>query len=158
MHGGVATNAPAHDHPWHVFAVEYERIRGEPYRPPLVRPATNGITLFPLTDIGLEGIAASPDGSVWFTQTTKGNIARITNDGVISESKVVKGSQPFGITADAEGDPWYTMMSANRIGEFQLRLTWREAARVTRGRPSHRMRGRGRSAAPARCRIARAMR
>jgi hypothetical protein len=39
MHGGVATNAPAHEHPWRSFAVEYERIRGEPYRPPLdVRP------------------------------------------------------------------------------------------------------------------------
>jgi virginiamycin B lyase len=84
-------------------------------------PATNAITLFPVTNVGPEGVAASPDGSVWFTQTTKGNIARITNDGVISESKVVKGSEPFGITVDAEGDPWYTMMSANRIGEFQLR-------------------------------------
>jgi virginiamycin B lyase len=84
-------------------------------------PATNAITLFPVTNVGPEGVAASPDGSVWFTQTTKGNIARITNDGVISESKVIKGSEPFGITVDAEGDPWYTMMSANRIGEFQLR-------------------------------------
>jgi hypothetical protein len=39
MHGGVATNARAHDHPWRSFAAEYERIRGEPYRPPVhVRP------------------------------------------------------------------------------------------------------------------------
>lgn len=33
MHGGVATNARAHAHPWRSFAAEYERIRGEPYRP-----------------------------------------------------------------------------------------------------------------------------
>jgi hypothetical protein len=39
MHGGVATNARAAAHPWRSFAAEYERIRGEPYRPPEnVRP------------------------------------------------------------------------------------------------------------------------
>ena len=83
-------------------------------------PATGAVTLFPLTNEGPQGIAASPDGSVWFTQSTKGNIARIAN-GVVTESKTVKGSQPFDITVDAEGDPWFTMMSANKIGEFQLR-------------------------------------
>ena len=84
-------------------------------------PATNVVTEFPVTEVGPEGIAASPDGSMWFTQTTAGNIARITNDGVITPTKVVKGSEPFGITVDADGDPWYTMMSANKIAEFQLR-------------------------------------
>ncbi|HEY3021372.1 MAG TPA: hypothetical protein VGJ32_14340 [Solirubrobacteraceae bacterium] len=83
--------------------------------------AGNAVTEFPLTNVGPEGIAASPAGPVWFTQTTKGNIARVTNDGVITESKAVKGSEPFGITVDADGDPWYTMMSANKIAEFQLR-------------------------------------
>jgi len=83
---------------------------------------TNGVvTEFPVTDAGPQTIAAAPDGSLWFTQTTKGNIARIMNDGVITETKAVKGSQPFGITVDAEGDPWYTMMAANKVAEFQLR-------------------------------------
>jgi len=86
-----------------------------------LHPATNGVTLYPVTDVGPEGIAASPDGSVWFTQTTKGNIARIDNTGVITETKTVKGSEPFGITVEADGDPWYTMMSANKIAELQLR-------------------------------------
>jgi virginiamycin B lyase len=84
-------------------------------------PVTNEVTEFPLTSVGPEGIAASPDGSVWFTQTTKGNIARITDDGGITEAKVVRRSEPFGITVDADGDPWYAMMSANKIAEFQLR-------------------------------------
>ena len=70
---------------------------------------------------GPQDIAASPDGSVWFTQTTKGNIANITNAGVITESKVVKGSGPFGITVAPNGDPWYTMMAANKIATLQLR-------------------------------------
>jgi streptogramin lyase len=86
-----------------------------------LNPATNEVTVFPVASGGPEGIAASPDGSVWFTLSTKGNIARVTNDGVITETKAVKGSDPFGITVDAEGDPWYTMMAANKIAEFQLR-------------------------------------
>jgi virginiamycin B lyase len=87
-----------------------------------LNPVTGAVTLFPVADTtGPEGIAASPDGSVWFTQTTKGNVARITNDGTITEGKAVKGSQPFGIAVDPQGDPWYTMLSANKIAELQLR-------------------------------------
>jgi streptogramin lyase len=83
--------------------------------------ATGEVTVFPRTDEGPQDIAGSPDGSVWFTQTTKGNIARIDNAGTITEGKVVKGSEPFGITVEPDGDPWYTMIAANKIGEFQLR-------------------------------------
>jgi streptogramin lyase len=61
------------------------------------------------------------DGSMWFTQTTKGNIASINNAGVITEAKTVKGSEPFGITVAPNGNPWYTMMSANKIATLQLR-------------------------------------
>ena len=85
-----------------------------------LNPVTNEVTFFPLSG-GPQEIVASPDGSVWVTLTTKGSIARITNDGVITESKAVKGSEPFGITVDAQDDPWFTMMSANKIAEFQLR-------------------------------------
>ena len=34
---------------------------------------------------------------------------------------MVKGSEPFGITVEPDGDPWYAMMSANKIAELQLR-------------------------------------
>jgi virginiamycin B lyase len=85
-------------------------------------PATNNVREFPLTNVGPEGIAASSsDGSVWFTQTTKGNIARITDAGVITEGKVVRNSEPFGITVAPNGDPWYTMLEANKIATLQLR-------------------------------------
>jgi streptogramin lyase len=58
-------------------------------------PASGSVTLFVLTsDPGPQGIAASPNETVWFTQETKGNIANITNAGVLTESKVVKGSGP----------------------------------------------------------------
>ncbi|MEY2400250.1 MAG: virginiamycin lyase [Ilumatobacteraceae bacterium] len=92
--------------------------------PPAVgrlNPATNTVVEFAVGDGGPEGIAASLDGSVWFTLNAKGSVARITNSGVITEGKVVKGSDPFGIAVDSQGDPWYTMMAANKIAEFQLR-------------------------------------
>ena len=88
-------------------------------------PAAGEVTEFPLTNVGPEGIAASPDGTIWFTQTTKGNIARITEVGdsiEITEGKVVRGSEPFGITVDPNtNNPWYTMMEANKIATLQLR-------------------------------------
>jgi virginiamycin B lyase len=84
-------------------------------------PATRTVTLFPRPDTGPSGIAAAPDGSVWFTQETAGNAARITNAGVSTEGKAVKGSGPFGITVAPGGDPWYTMMAANKVATLQLR-------------------------------------
>ena len=79
------------------------------------------MTLFPVANTGPQSIAASPDGSLWFTQTTSGNVAKIGTDGVITEAKAVKGSEPFGIAVDSAGNPWYTMMAANKIAEFRLR-------------------------------------
>ncbi|HZB40594.1 MAG TPA: hypothetical protein VE487_06500 [Ilumatobacter sp.] len=84
-------------------------------------PSTNSVTLFFVTNTGPRDIAASPDGSVWFTQETKDNAARITNAGVITEGKAVKGSDPFGITVAPNGDPWYTMMAANKVATLQPR-------------------------------------
>jgi streptogramin lyase len=86
-----------------------------------LNPANDSVMLFPVTNTGPSGIAASPDGSVWFTQETTGNAARITNAGIITEGKAVKGSGPFGITVAPDGDPWYTMMAANKIATLQLR-------------------------------------
>jgi virginiamycin B lyase len=85
-----------------------------------IDPATNEVRLFP-DDGGPLDIAPAADGSMWFTRTTAGNIARITPDGVITtQSKAVKGSEPFGITVTPNGAPWFTMLSADKIATFQL--------------------------------------
>ncbi len=84
-----------------------------------LNPTTGSVTLFPRVDVGPSGIAASQDGTVWFTQETKGNIANITNGGVITEAKVIKNSGPSGITVDGIGQPWYAMRSADKIGTLQ---------------------------------------
>jgi streptogramin lyase len=59
---------------------------------------------------------------MWFTRSTAGNIARITPAGVITtQSKAVKGSEPVGITVAPNGNPWFTMLSADKIATLQLR-------------------------------------
>ena len=47
-------------------------------------------------------------------------ILGVTNAGVITEGKAVKGSGPFGITVAPNGDPWYTMPAANKIATLRL--------------------------------------
>jgi streptogramin lyase len=45
----------------------------------------------------------------------------VTNAGIITETKAIKGSEPIGITVAPDGNPWYTMLSADKIGTLQLR-------------------------------------
>ena len=75
----------------------------------------NNVEFFEVANTGPAGIAAGSDGTIWFTQTTKGNVASVTNAGVITEFKAVKGSGPEGITVAPNGDPWYAMRAANKI-------------------------------------------
>ena len=84
-------------------------------------PSNNEVTEFPTPGVGPEDIAAAPDGTMWFTQSIAGNIARITPDGTISEGRSVKNSEPFGITIGPGGNPWYTMLEANKFATLQLR-------------------------------------
>ena len=84
-------------------------------------PATGNVTTFLTPGTGPQNIAAGPSGSVWFTQVVKGNIARIDSAGVVTEGKAVKNSEPFGIVVAENGNPWYTMMEANKIATLALR-------------------------------------
>jgi streptogramin lyase len=80
----------------------------------------NNVTVFPVANTGPAAIAAAPNGTIWFTQETKGNVASVTNAGVITEFKTVKGSEPAGITVAPNNDPWYAMPGANKIATLQL--------------------------------------
>jgi len=63
------------------------------------------------------GIAAGPDGNLWFTEELVDRIGSITTGGVITEySGVTAGSHPFGITAGPDGNLWFTEMAGSRIG------------------------------------------
>ena len=67
-------------------------------------------------------IAPAPDGSLWVSLAFAGNIARINTSGQVTTlSKVVKGSEPFGITVAGNGDPWYTDRTGSKVAVFRLR-------------------------------------
>ena len=58
---------------------------------------------------------------MWFKQSAAGNIARVTAAGVISEGRVVKASEPSGVTVAPDGNPWYAELGTNKIAELQLK-------------------------------------
>ncbi|HXJ41409.1 MAG TPA: hypothetical protein VNH18_19165, partial [Bryobacteraceae bacterium] len=71
------------------------------------------------------GIAAGPDGNVWFTEDCGllsgifGNrIGKITTAGVITEFSLPDpGSGPMGITAGPDGNMWVTEWRSNKIAK-----------------------------------------
>ena len=56
------------------------------------------------------GIAAGPDGNLWFTDPGKSAIGRITPGGTITEftTGLNPGSVPIGIAAGPDGNLWFT--------------------------------------------------
>jgi len=69
---------------------------------------------------GLEGIAAGPDGNLWFTEHEGDRIGRITPSGAVTEfsAGISAGSGPVGITVGPEGDLWFTEHEGDRIGRI----------------------------------------
>ena len=85
------------------------------------------------------GIAAGPDGNLWFTEAGGDRIGRITPAGAITEftAGITAGSGPFGITAGPDGNLWFTEIDGNRIG------------RITTGQPPPRFTDAARIEVPA---------
>lgn len=81
------------------------------------------ISAFPLpTPAGCPtGIAAGPDGNLWFTELFAGKIGRITPSGTVSEFPMPKGGSPESIAHGKDGNLWYSAtisMSAWSIGRI----------------------------------------
>ena len=65
------------------------------------------------------GIAAGPDGNLWFTESNSNKIGRITTAGVITEFQTLSaGSAPNQITAGPDGNLWFTIEVPNKIGRI----------------------------------------
>ena len=65
------------------------------------------------------GIAAGPDGNLWFTEFGRDQIGRITPAGQITEFPVpTAGSDPDGIAAGPGGNLWFTESGGDRIGRI----------------------------------------
>ena len=54
-----------------------------------------------------EGIAAGPDGNLWFAETRSNQIGRITPSGIVTEYPTGITGGPEGITAGPDGNVWF---------------------------------------------------
>jgi virginiamycin B lyase len=79
------------------------------------------ITVFPLPepDSELYGIAAGPDGNLWFTDSGRTEIGRISPDGTVVACAVpTPDSLPRGIALGADGNLWFAEWTGNKIGRL----------------------------------------
>ncbi len=67
-----------------------------------------------------DGIAAGPDGALWFTEGGASKIGRITTSGVITEFSLPSfNDYPLdGIAVGSDGAIWFTEYTANKIGRI----------------------------------------
>ncbi len=79
------------------------------------------LTEYPTSSISSApyGIAAGPDGALWFTESGTNKIGRITTAGAVTEFTVpTSGSYPFAIAAGSDGALWFTESFTNKIGRI----------------------------------------
>lgn len=63
------------------------------------------------------GIAAGPDGNLWFTDSNK--IGKITTSGTVTEYSLLSAfGIPHGIASGPDGNLWFTDRSLSRIGRI----------------------------------------
>ena len=67
---------------------------------------------------GPTGIAAGPDGALWFTNDGNNSIGRITTAGTVTNYTGTGISDPDGIAAGPDGALWFTNTGNNSIGRI----------------------------------------
>jgi len=82
----------------------------------VARAATITEFVIPTANSGPTGIAAGPDGALWFTEFNGNKVGRITTAGTITE--FAAGSRLQGITAGPDGALWFTEAGTNKIGRI----------------------------------------
>ncbi len=71
----------------------------------------------PTSGGGPSGIASGSDGALWFTESNKDKIGRVTTAGAFTEYPVpTANSQPDYITSGPDGALWFTELNTNQIG------------------------------------------
>src|SRR4051812_36481072 len=101
-----------------------------------ITPAgTVGTYAVPTKDAQPTGIASGPDG-IWFTETAKNQIGRVTTTGVMSEWKGFTHDKPTGITAGPDGNLWYAAAGrGGAIGRIRPAGTYIEFTTGLSGAP-----------------------
>ncbi len=64
------------------------------------------------------GIAAGPDGDLWFADLDSNKIGKITTSGAVTEYSLPSGSSPHGIVAGPDGNLWFTEYGNGKIGKI----------------------------------------
>ena len=86
---------------------------------PTVREFSTGLT----AGAGPKGIAAGPDGNLWFTEADgDGGIGRISTSGVIREftSGITPSVEPSAIAAGPDGNLWFTELFNSKLGRITV--------------------------------------
>ena len=100
------------------------------------------ITEFPVLTAGSNpsGIAAGPDGALWFTETNAyGAIGRITTTGSVTEFALASSyfTLPYQIVGGDDGNLWFTEMYGNKIGRISTTGTAAEFPLATASAQPH---------------------
>ena len=101
-----------HAHAWFARPQAPGRL-APPWGAP-VPAVTRGITADPL------GLAAGPDGRLWFTQPTADQVGRISVRGKVREFArgISPDAEPHGITAGPGGVMWFGELAGNRMARI----------------------------------------
>jgi hypothetical protein len=72
----------------------------------------------PTSDSGPAGIAAGPDGNLWFTEYQGTKVAKVTTSGVFTEYPLPTiNRNPWVIATGPDGNLWFTDPAVNRVGK-----------------------------------------
>ena len=86
------------------------------------RGTTGSVTAFPIGtgSAYLHGIAAGPDGNLWFTEYDGNRVGRITPGGTVTEfsAGITAGAKPHGIAAGPDGNLWFTEGLGDNVGRI----------------------------------------
>jgi len=66
------------------------------------------------------GIAAGPDGNLWFTENDRHMIGRITPTGTLTEFPLANVPEPLQIAAGPDGNMWFTENKGDAIGRITM--------------------------------------
>ena len=86
-----------------------------------VKPTSGTIVEYPIptASAGPRGIAAGPDGNLWFTENNGNKIGKITTSGSITEYAIpISNSYPQGIAAGPDGNLWFIGSGSSGIGKI----------------------------------------
>ncbi|HEX4718799.1 MAG TPA: hypothetical protein VH300_09745 [Thermoleophilaceae bacterium] len=104
---------------------------------PSAAQAAQSVSEFPITtaDSAPSEVTAGADGQLWFTETSKNKIGRMSTGGVVTEWPTPSGSTaPQGITLGSDDKVWFTEPAKNKVARVAPDGTFTEFP-VSVGKP-----------------------